>query len=159
MTIQERAEDDALRLVPDGDRWRVPIVGAVDQVAIDFSVQLSGSGSRADPLGDWSADFTWHVRIEAPFRLTRRDRSVQALVPGCDFEALAPALVVTHQTMISMHIWRDGRLRMAFDGGEVVDVEAVEFSEAWEVHVGRGWLVAPIAPGTFREDRMEPPVP
>jgi hypothetical protein len=133
-----------------GDEWRLPCEGLrVSQVRIDYAFGLELLADDDERAGDE----LWRIRINTTFLYSWAGGAATAIDPEGPAHETAPALSVRHQTLTRGRVRVDGRLRLEFGNGGVIEVPPDDRYEAWEAAGGsdanRMFLVSPIAPDTF----------
>ena len=114
-------------LAREEDHWVLPCEGlVVGQVRIDYAYGLEFTET---PTG--AAEISWRLRVETRFAFTDIVGAVHHLDPEGPAETLAPALVARHQQLIDGDVWANGRIRMAFANGSVLEVAPDDRYEAW----------------------------
>lgn len=117
----------AKRLDRRGDHWALPCEGlVVGQVRIDyaFGLEFTETPTRA-------AEVAWRLRVNTHFTFDDGQGRELHLDPEGPAEQLAPALVVRHQQLVEANVWANGRIRMTFASGVVIEVEPHDRYEAW----------------------------
>jgi Family of unknown function (DUF6188) len=130
-----------------GGHWALPCEGLiVGQIRIDYAygLEFTETPTRA-------AEVAWRLRVNTPFTFNDGHGQAQRLDPQARADQLARALVVRHEQLLDGDVWANGRLRMAFTNGAMIEVKPHAQHEAWTLVPDPidGFpftLVSPIAP-------------
>lgn len=125
------------RLVRDGGRWRLPLVGcSVGQCCVDWAVTLRFG----------QADAAFELRIEQPFVLVLPGGAEVLLDPENDPVGLGPVLACTRTAVTEAVAYDDGSIELSFVDGSSVRVPGSPEYEAWGL-VGPAGLRVVSLPG------------
>jgi hypothetical protein len=119
------------------DCWILPLGGMlVASFVIDYAFAVEFAPEAGEPLT---------LRIEAPFTLSRGDRS-RTFSPGANPTGLGPALHLFRKKVEQAMAWKGGRLDVGFVDGIELRVGPDPQFGAWQLSDSRGLLIG-AAPG------------
>jgi hypothetical protein len=111
-------------LVDTPDAWVLQVPGlTITQCRIDYAFTLVLEAERGA---------SFEIRIEQPFSVWRQDAEHE-LDAEADPTDIAPALSLLHQGVTLAVAFKDGRLELTFDNGDLLRVPASEDYEPWNV--------------------------
>jgi Family of unknown function (DUF6188) len=123
-----------MALEAEGDHWVLPCEGlVVGQIRIDYAYGLEFTETP-----EAAAEVAWQLRVGAEFLFTDPLGRSLRINPEGEAAAVGPALVTRHQQLTDGDIWSNGRIRMTFANGCIVEVGPHERYEAWTLASSRG---------------------
>ncbi|WP_143174208.1 DUF6188 family protein [Streptoalloteichus hindustanus] len=108
----------------------------ITELRFDWAVTLVISGTTG----------TYEVRLEREVRLGARHGEVRTIDPEGEPASLAPLLGLLRAEVEEIRVFSDGRLRLAFPGGTVLEVRPDNDFEAWTL-TGTSGLLFVAVPG------------
>lgn len=126
-------------LIERNDRWVLPVQGrVVTRCLVDHAFGFEVSDERV----------TISFRIEGAFGLLVDGDKYQLIPDSAQGPAaLGPALRILHKGVEKAVAYKDGRLLVAFQGGDCVSVLPDPAYEAWEVRLSDGGMLVSLPGG------------
>lgn len=114
---------EAYKAIEKSDRYILPLANRrVSRLYLDFAFGLCF----------WDSGPKLEIRIEGKMRLSR-GKETEILADPANPETLGPLLVLFGRTVNLAHAFKDGRLKVEFEENTVLQIDAGEKFEPWEL--------------------------